>query len=153
MHGPDLRRTTLRRSAAAFVLAPPLGAGAYTVLFGLASWAGNPAARDVVGDLGSIGAIIVGVPMLAIAGMIFGSIAAYPGMLLFGLPCWIVMRGWRGEFGLGYALHGAAGGALFPEYKTGWTIFGEPYWLHNAIAGALVLYIFWRIAVERGPKL
>ena len=76
----------------------------------------------------------------------FGAPAAYIGMLLVGLPAWLLLRLTRNESAIAYTITGAAGGWwLAPALAgNGWAAF--PMGAVGMFAGALTLWLFWRMA-------
>jgi hypothetical protein len=127
-----------------------LGAYTYTIILVLV---GLP--RYLIGnETESAGAaimLLLALPFGAIFGMIFGAPLAYVGIVFVGIPVWRLLSYYKAESGFGYAIFGGVGGSLLPPIKNNWTIYGEPAAMHNMVAGAVTLLIFWRIA-SRSPR-
>ena|SRR4028119_1181092 len=129
-----------RRSLLAFVLAPPLGMAVYGVLFGL-TFVVAGGAKDGPEILGAI----LGGPIFLV---LFGSLFAYFGALIFGIPIWLMLRRTRSEHSINYAILGFLAGLLIPPIKNGGLLLG-PSSLENGIGGLLVMLSFWWIACGR----
>lgn len=140
-----LHRSSIPQGLVAALLAPLLGAYCYGVLLLTVLALKGPVPPFFEGLFGILGGAI----LIAL----FGSILAYLGMVFIGLPSWLLLRRFRCEGALPYAACGFVGGFLLPNMKVHLSQFGEPLGLHNAIAGALVMLVFWWLARDRwaGP--
>jgi hypothetical protein len=144
----------LRRSLVGFVVAPPLGAGTYSILITIAFSGLRLATGEAELPAGLVGIPIAGLLLIfmGLLGTFFGSPLAYFGMLLVGLPSWFLLRYTNKESGIAYAFLGFLGGGVaMPKI---WGGSGSDPWelwrIHGAIAGCIVLTIFWKIA-RRAP--
>ena len=134
-------RSSIPKGVLAALLAPLLGAYLYGLLLLTAVvLSGSPPSLS-----DAFLSILTGAMLVAL----FGAALAYPGMVLVGLPAWFLLRRFRAEGALPYALCGFFGGFLLPPVKKHWSLLGESPLLHNAVAGALVMLMFWWIARER----
>lgn len=135
------------RRVVAFFLAPPLGAGAYALLFALELRISKFTPGDLeIGFSFSDAAMII---VYGFFGAFFGSVIAYPGMILFGLPLMFILRWADVETAYSYALGGAIAGFVMSRTllrNDQMSVFGEPGELHHALAGGCVMWIFWMIA-------
>jgi hypothetical protein len=136
--------TSTRRSIAAFIAAPLVGTYVYGLLLCVAAlfyrWP-QPA--------GEVAALVGAGPLFIV---LFGAMLSYPGIVLVGLPTWLLLRWARTEGLVPYTLAGVVGGTLLPPAQRGWSFVGEPHVLHNQVAGALVMATFWLIARRRTPR-
>jgi hypothetical protein len=134
------------RVLAAFAIAPAIGsiiAVAAAVTFFMMQIPGEPpggAAQAVAGGL-----FLTGWMVLA-----FGAPVAYIGMALVGLPTWLLLHLTRNESALAYTLAGAVGGWCLAPELAGRKWAGFPMPAMGAFAGALTLWLFWRMA-KRQP--
>ena len=78
----------------------------------------------------------------------FGSFIAYIGMLLIGVPTWLVLRFTGNESALAYTLCGATGGWLLATILAS-KLSADPIRTLGVAVGALSLFLFWRIARRR----
>jgi hypothetical protein len=134
-------RSSLPKGVLAALLAPLVGA----YLYGLLLVAAVVLNGSPISPSDALLSIVTGAMLVAL----YGSALAYPGMVLVGLPSWFLLRRFRAEGALPYALCGFFGGFLLPPVKKHWSLLGESPLLHNAVAGALVMLVFWWIARER----
>jgi hypothetical protein len=126
------------RGIAAALVAPLFGAYLYGVLL--------LTILALKGPVPPFFEALFGIAAGALLITLFGSLLAYLGMVFIGLPSWFVLRRFRLEGALPYAACGFFGGFLLPVMKVRISQFGEPLALHNAIAGALVMLVFWWLA-------
>ena len=133
--------TSTRGSLLGFILAPLVG----TYVYGLSlcvggliyQWPMPP--RDAV-------ALVVAAPVFIV---IFGTMLSYPGILLIGVPSWVLLKRAKAEGLIPYVVAGLVGGSVLPPVQRGWSFLSEPPVLHNQVAGMLVMASFWFIARNR----
>jgi hypothetical protein len=77
--------------------------------------------------------------------LIFGAVA-YLGTALVGFPAWLLLRWTSNESGAAYTLIGAAGGWWLAPAMGGRKWEGFPLDMIGCFAGALTLWLFWRMA-------
>jgi hypothetical protein len=126
----------------AFALAPAISslvAVAVTVTFFMMQIPGEPpggAAQAMAGGLFLTGWMVIA----------FGAPVAYIGMALVGLPTWLLLHVTRNESAIAYALSGAVGGWCLAPEMAGPKWAGFPMDAVGMFAGALTLWLFWRMA-------
>jgi hypothetical protein len=76
----------------------------------------------------------------------FGAPVAYIGMALVGFPTWLLLHLTRNESAIAYTLAGAAGGWCLAPAMAGHKWAGFPMGIVGMFAGALTLWLFWRMA-------
>jgi hypothetical protein len=94
-------------------------------------------------------ALVIAAPIFVV---IFGTMLSYPGILLIGVPTWLLLRWARAEGLIPYAVAGFVGGSVLPPVQRGWSFLGEPPVLHNQMAGMLVMASFWFVARKREAR-
>ncbi len=134
-------RTTVKGSVAAFALAPAVGSYAYALL--LCGWAllYHPAS--------TVGEIMMSLFGWAVLMAMAGAALSYAGIVLVGVPAWLVLRTVRGESLPSYALVGLVGGLAVPLLLPNLSVVSRGSLAHCQIAGMFVMASFWLIAKER----
>jgi len=138
--------TSVQRSLVALILAPVISSlvivSAVILYFMLSIPASDPAPAvpQVIGGFAAVvflGTILMGGP------------AAVIGMILIGLPAWLLLRYTNNESAAAYGALGALGGWWLAPQLGGHKWDSLPLnWL-GAAGGALALIVFWRIARRR----
>jgi hypothetical protein len=139
------------RNLVALIAAPPLGAGIYSLLYAAAIWLRTAKEGGFLGILDSIGGLLLYSVFYGFFGLIVGSLIGYVGMLITGIPSMLLLRYIRWENRITYIIMGGLGGSVIPPTDRNWTVFGESYVVHNVIAGALVMLMYFLI-VDRGQN-
>ena len=134
--------TSASRAVAGFLISPYLATLLTLILTMLAMGWGHPVS-DWNAKHVAIGFAVM--PLLAL----IGSPVAYLGMLVIGLPTWLVLRFTNNESGLAYTLVGVLGGAVAGPLVGGQKLHALPMTLLGAVAGGLALFIFWQVSKQR----
>jgi len=130
--------TGLGRSLLAFLIAPPVASFALAA-FWMASLSGPDPVDPGLGLLEILFAA-------ALATALAGALVAYVGMMLVGLPAWLVLRLAGLEGALSYGLAGALGGAMLgPQVIVPPVLAGGPQ-ANGAVAGLIMMLLFWWMA-------
>lgn len=138
-----VHRSSIPQGIAAALAAPVFGTYLYGILnLTILALTSSAAPGHEVSFVQGLFTIIGGALLIAL----FGAMLAYPGMILVGLPSWFILRRYRAEGALTYGLCGFFGGFMMPTPKVRMSLVGEPLVVHNAVAGALVMLVFWWLA-------
>lgn len=130
----------------ALLVAPLIGSALYCSILMVSNLVANFGEASPSGPGNPVETVLMGIAFVFFAGAL-GSMLTYAGILLFGIPTWVAGRYFRIESSTYYLSAGALGGFLFPEHKPEWVgEFGEPFFVHKMLAGALTLWTFWMIA-------
>ena len=135
--------TSVGRAAVAFFVAPLVSS---VLVVSAVMWAGMsqiPPGPNPSGLLQVLVAFLMGVMIGVIT---IGGLFTFIGMLLVGVPTWLLLRYTNNESGLAYTVVGLAGGVWLGPALGGhkWEAF--PMEIAGGAGGALTLFLFWRLA-------
>lgn len=133
------------RNITALIVSPPLGAGIYSLIYAAALCLRTAINEGFPSILEAIGTLLMYSLFYGFFGVIVGGLLAYIGMIITGMPTILALRYIRLENKITYVLLGGIGGTILPPIKRNWTVFGESYVIHNVVAGALVMLIYFLI--------